>query len=132
MGGQDTLRGEGGNDFITGGDGPDRIDGGYGNDDLSGDGADTFYHLGIFDHGSDWIQDYSAADGDILQVGRNTATHDQFQLNRANTADAGADDVDELFVIYRPTGQVLWALVDGAGQAEINLQIGTDVFDLLA
>ena len=35
-------------------------------------------------------------------------------------------------MIYRPTGQILWALVDGGGQGSINLQIGADVFDLLA
>ena len=38
----------------------------------------------------------------------------------------------KLFVIYRPTGQILWTLIDGAGQSEINLRIGTDTFDLLA
>ena len=44
---------------------------------------------------------------------------------------SGDDDVEEAFVIYRPTGQIMWALVDGAGQASINLQIGAEVFDLL-
>ena len=38
----------------------------------------------------------------------------------------------EAFVIYKPTGQILWALVDGGGQDSINLQIGGDTFDLLA
>ena len=34
----------------------------------------------------------------------------------------------------RLTGQIIWALVDGAGQDQINLQIAgsSDVFDLLA
>jgi hypothetical protein len=40
--------------------------------------------------------------------------------------------VDEAFVIYRPTGQILFALVDGNGQSSINLQIGGQVFDLMA
>ena len=35
-------------------------------------------------------------------------------------------------MIYRPTGQIIWALVDGAGQDEINLKIGGNTFDLLA
>ncbi len=35
-------------------------------------------------------------------------------------------------MIYKPTGQIMWALVDGQGQSSINLQIGADVFDLLA
>ncbi len=112
--GGDTVIGNGGDDHLSGGalgdilfgnEGDDFLNGGFGYDRMNGgDGADTFYHLGIFNHGSDWIQDYSAADGDVLQVGRNMATRDQFQLNRANTADA---------------------------QTEINLQIGTDVFDLM-
>ncbi len=34
-------------------------------------------------------------------------------------------------MIYRPTGQIMWALVDGAGQSSINLQVGGEVFDLL-
>ena len=41
---------------------------------------------------------------------------------------AGDDNVQEAFVIYRPTGQVLWALIDGAGQSEINISIGGDIF----
>ncbi|WP_255455783.1 hypothetical protein [Ruegeria sp. PrR005] len=39
--------------------------------------------------------------------------------------------MQKAFVIYLPTGQIMWALVDGAGQGSINLQIGADVFDLL-
>ena len=34
-------------------------------------------------------------------------------------------------MIYKPTGQILWALVDGAGQDSINLQIGAEIYDLL-
>jgi hypothetical protein len=49
-----------------------------------------------------------------------------------NTANAGVDGVSESFVIYRPTGQIMWALVDGDAQSNINLQIGGDVFNLLA
>ena len=36
------------------------------------------------------------------------------------------------FVIYKPTGQIMWALVDGQGQASVNLRIGAEIFDLLA
>ena len=35
-----------------------------------------------------------------------------------------------LVMIYRPTGQIMWALVDGGGQDSITLQIGSDLFDL--
>ncbi|MDO6523956.1 hypothetical protein Q4578_20375 [Shimia thalassica] len=136
--GNDVLTGSAFGDQIFGGDGDDFINGGWGYDLVNGGaGADRFFHIGIADHGSDWIQDYDAAEGDILQFGITTATASQFQVNTAHTATAagersGDDNVEEAFVIYRPTGQIMWALVDGAGQSSINLQIGGDVFDLLA
>ncbi|MDO6479636.1 calcium-binding protein, partial [Shimia thalassica] len=88
------------------------------------------------DHGSDWVQDYNAAQGDVLEIGIATATASQFHVNTAHTATAagersGDDNVEEAFVIYRPTGQIVWALVDGAGQSEITLQIAGVNYDLL-
>ncbi|PHO03457.1 hypothetical protein CSC82_16365 [Rhodobacteraceae bacterium 4F10] len=82
------------------------------------------------------MQDYNAADGDILHFGNGSALRSQFQINTTHTATAagersGDDDVEEAFVIYRPTGQIMWALVDGGGQSSINLQIGGNVFDLM-
>jgi Ca2+-binding RTX toxin-like protein len=131
--GNDTLSGGGGSDLMFGNDGGDYLNGGFGYDRLNGGaGADTFFHLGVFDHGSDWVQDYAAAEDDVLATGIAGATASQFQVNFATTAGAGAAGVAEAFVIYRPTGQILWALVDGAGQGQINLQIGGQVFDLLA
>ncbi|MCV2890687.1 hypothetical protein [Ruegeria aquimaris] len=46
---------------------------------------------------------------------------------------AGDGAIDEAFVIYQPTGQTLWALIDGAALDEIILRIsGTgETFDLL-
>ncbi len=125
----DLIYGGAGDDFVNGGFGYDRING--------GSGADKFYHLGVFDHGSDWIQDYSAAEGDVLLFGDTSATVDDFRVNFGHTANSdgersGDDDVAEAFVIYTPTWQIIWALVDGAGQDEINLKIGGEVFDLLA
>jgi Ca2+-binding RTX toxin-like protein len=96
-----------------------------------GTGADRFYHLGIADHGSDWVQDYSSAEGDRLVFG-GAGVRSQFQVNFAQTQGAGAAGVDEAFVIYRPTGQILWALVDGEAQGAIVLDIGGQVFDLLS
>ena len=145
--GTDELRGQDGDDVITGsalsdlvfgGAGNDFVNGGWGHDRINGGtGADKFYHLGIFDHGSDWVQDYSAAEGDVLLFGNVSASVDDFQINLTHTATpegerSGDDDVQEAFVIYRPTGQIIWALVDGAGQDEINLKIGGNTFDLLA
>ncbi|SER12160.1 Hemolysin-type calcium-binding repeat-containing protein [Thalassovita gelatinovora] len=129
--GDDVLTGQAWSDLIFGGDGNDFINGGFGYDRVNGGaGADRFYHLGVADHGSDWVQDYTAADGDVLVFG-GPASADQFQVNLTETANAGGAGVEEAFVIYRPTGQILWALVDGGAQAEINLVLNGGIYDLL-
>jgi len=158
--GNDELRGDGGNDQIEGGFGADTLIGGAGNDSLSGSalgdvlfggdgddflnggfgfdrlnggtGADRFFHLGIAAHGSDWVQDFNDAEGDMLVFGGAGATRSQFQVNFASTAGAGDADVQEAFVIYRPTGQIVWALVDGAGQDALHINIGGVIYDLFA
>jgi hypothetical protein len=56
----------------------------------------------------------------------------QFQINTANTPNAGSTAVEEAFIIYKPTGQIMWALIDGAAQDDINLQIAQDIFDQVA
>jgi hypothetical protein len=132
QGGDDVLTGGAFSDLIFGGDGSDFINGGFGSDRVNGGtGADRFYHLGIADHGSDWVQDFASAEGDRLVFG-GAGVRSQFQVNFAQTQGAGAAGVDEAFVIYRPTGQILWALVDGAAQTSIEVQAGSQVFDLLA
>ncbi|MEP5167929.1 BspA family leucine-rich repeat surface protein, partial [Shimia thalassica] len=130
--GNDVLTGAALSDLIFGGDGDDFLNGGFGYDRLNGGaGADRFFHLGIADHGSDWVQDYAATEGDVLLYG-GPATADDFRVRLATTDGAGADDTAEAFVIHHPTGQILWALVDSGAQSSINLQIGGEVFDLLA
>ncbi|WP_323785187.1 M10 family metallopeptidase C-terminal domain-containing protein [Thalassovita sp.] len=130
--GDDNLTAQAWGDILYGGAGNDFLNGGFGYDQANGgDGADRFFHLGIADHGSDWIQDYSAADGDVLQFGR-TGTRDQFQVNFVETDGAGGAGVEEAFVIYRPTGQIIWALVDGAAQSEITLWLNGVEYDLMA
>jgi Ca2+-binding RTX toxin-like protein len=130
--GADVLTGGAWGDALFGGDGDDFLNGGFGYDRLNGGaGADRFYHLGLADHGADWVQDFSWRDGDVLAYG-GTAQKAQFQLNRAATAGAGDALIPEYFVIYKPTGQILWALVDGAAATEIMLQAGGSSFDLLA
>ncbi|SEQ34712.1 calcium-binding protein [Thalassovita taeanensis] len=130
--GDDELNGQSLSDEIFGGDGEDFINGGFGHDRLNGGAdADRFFHLGIADHGSDWIQDYSAAQGDVLQYG-GTASANQFQVNFAATSGSGEEGVQEAFVIYQPTGQILWVLIDGHAQDEINLLLGGTQHDLLA
>ena len=131
--GDDVLTGGAFSDLMFGGDGFDFINGGFGSDRVNGGpGADRFYHLGVAGHGSDWIQDFSDLEGDVLVYGGQDAGPEQFQVNFANTAGAGDSDVDEAFVIYRPTGQILWALVDGGGLDNLELRIGGETFDLMA
>ncbi len=133
QGGDDQINGGALSDLIYGGDGDDFINGGFGHDRVNGgDGADQFFHLGIADHGSDWIQDYDAAEGDVLVFGNTNATANQFQVNFIETENAGDAGVEEGFVIYRPTGQIMWALVDAGEQESIDLRIGGETFDLLA
>ena len=129
--GDDVITGGPLSDLIFGGDGADFVNGGFGHDRINGGaGGDSFYHLGIRGHGSDWIQDYNSADGDVLVFADSFASVDDFQVNVAETANAGISGVSESFVIYKPTGQIIWALVDGNAQDEINLQIGGTVFDI--
>ncbi|MEY8840653.1 hypothetical protein AB9K41_16655, partial [Cribrihabitans sp. XS_ASV171] len=76
------------------------------------------------------------AEGDVLVFG-GMANSDRFQVNLAHTETPGGvrsgdASVQEAFIIDRSTGQILWALVDGEGQGAINLQVGGEVFDLLA
>lgn len=122
--GNDTLNGGPLADLLFGGPGNDFLNGGYGSDRIAGGaGADRFYHLGTASQGSDWLQDYRNADGDVLVFGNSGATAGQFQVNFAETHGAGVAGVQEAFVVYKPTGQIVWALVDGAAEAHIELQI---------
>ena len=131
--GNDQLSGGVLSDLIYGGDGFDFINGGFGHDRLNGGlGGDRFYHLGVAGHGSDWVQEYNATQGDVLMAGIAGAVRAQFLVQFSTTPGAGQADVQEAFITYRPTGQVLWALVDGAAQAQINLVLGGQSFDLLA
>ncbi|PYE82188.1 calcium-binding protein, partial [Pseudoroseicyclus aestuarii] len=129
--GADVLTGGAFGDLLVGGDGFDFLNGGFGSDRLvGGAGPDRFYHLGVAGHGNDWIQDYSGAEGDRLVWGGGQAGAARFQVNYAATPGAGAASTQEAFVIDKATGQVLWALVDGAEEDHIRLQIGETVFDI--
>ncbi len=143
------IAGGSGSDLIFGGSGSDFINGGFATGRLNGGaGADRFYNRGVesFDDAvigfirmdvmPDWIQDYNADEGDLLVFGNAGPTQADFQVNFAHTENAagersGDDMITEAFVIYRPTGDIVWALVDGGGQSSINIQLGGDVFDLL-
>ncbi|MEX5727668.1 serralysin [Rhodovulum iodosum] len=129
--GDDVLAGNGLGDVLYGNEGADFLNGGYGYDRVNGGaGADTFFHLGVAGHGTDWVQDFTSED--TLFFGAE-AEADDFVLAFAETADAGEAGVAEAFITYAPTGQVIWALVDGAAAESIDLQIAGDAasIDLL-
>lgn len=131
--GNDMLSGAPSGDVLFGGDGDDLLNGGFGFDrEVGGDGADRFFHVGVLGHGTDWIQDYDGAENDVLVFGNVAATRAQLQVNWATTPNAGDAGVQEALVVYRPTGQIIWALIDGAANDHIWLQIGTQTYDLLA
>jgi Ca2+-binding RTX toxin-like protein len=129
----DVLNGAAWSDALNGGAGNDYLNGGFGYDRLNGgEGADRFYHLGVAGHGSDWVQDYRHTDGDVLLFGQSGATKADFTVIFTETQGAGQAGVDEAFVIYKPTQQIIWALVDGAAEANLTLQVtGAAAVDLL-
>lgn len=130
--GNDQLSGSVWSDLIYGGSGDDFLNGGYGSDRLNGgSGADRFFHQGDANHGPDWIQDYACAESDVLVFGQPVSSPDLFQVNFAETARAGQAGVEEAFVIHRPSGRILWALVDGAAEDEIILRLAGADHDLL-
>ena len=129
--GQDMLTGGAYGDTLFGGDGFDFINGGFGHDRLNGGaGGDRFFHLGDRGHGSDWVQDYDASEGDVLVFGGSATSHRDFGVNFAPTAGAGASDLGEAFVVHKSSGLLLWALVDGAGEdITIRWDGGQHTFD---
>ncbi|APZ52465.1 choice-of-anchor I family protein [Salipiger abyssi] len=140
--GADFLAGQSGNDVVSGGAlgdtlygnaGNDFLNGGFGNDQIhTGAGQDRVYHSGHAGHGTDWIADFSTEDT-LIFGGAATSAAD-FLVQTAATAGAGNDGIDEAFVTHVPTGQILFALVDGAALDEISLTIAAtgETFDLLA
>jgi hypothetical protein len=133
--GDDSLSGSALSDAIFGGDGDDFINGGFGFDRLNGGlGADQFYHFGVSGHGSDWIQDFDASQGDVLVYGNGAgvASKSDFLVQRASTPNAGDAAIDEVFITHIPSGTLLWALVDGDAQTEITVKAMSQTFDLLS
>jgi serralysin len=127
-----TVTGSSRSDIILGGSGDDFLNGGFGFDHLTGgSGADRFYHEGVADHGSDWITDYYAAEGDVLCMGKPSASAADFIVQFAETVGAGQSGVKEAFVTYIPTRQILWAIEDGELADQILIQLSGATFDLI-
>ncbi|MGD9916413.1 MAG: hypothetical protein AB7U46_00205 [Paenirhodobacter sp.] len=137
--GNDTLTGDGGNDLIIGGTGADRIDGGDGNDTIYGSaendtltggaGNDRFYHNGDAATGTDWVTDYTASEDELVFNMRGANVNDlAVEWHETDGSSASA----EAYVVYEPTGQVLWVLVDAEPQEHIWVSIGGYDYDLLS
>jgi len=131
--GADVLSGNAGADTLVGGDDGDFLNGGGGCDRLTGDaGADRFYHAGVFSHGTDWISDYTSAEGDVLLYGRTGAQIGDFVVHYAATPGAGDDAVQEVFVVDTAINRIVWAITDGAAEDHIWMRLGGQSYDLLA
>ena len=138
--GNDRLFGLDGNDTMAGGDGVDRMNGGAGNDFLNGGGgrdylvggggADRFYHSGLAADGTDYIQDFRDAQNDRLVFGAAARASD-FDVSFATLRNVGRAGVEDAVVTYKPTGDVLFVLVDAEYQDAIDMAAGGRVFDLL-
>lgn len=132
MGGDDhdILAGGAFTDLLFGGSGRDFLNGGYGNDKLTGGSdRDVFFHAGHQGHGTDWVNDYNGAEGDLLRYG-GAAQIEDFRITFDNAERSGNWGVDEAFVLHEPSGQILWTIVDGAAQDQIILRLNSGDFDL--
>ena len=128
--GRDKLMGDAGNDRMNGGDGNDTLSGGAGENWLTGGlGADRFEQNSPAT-GQDWITDYLASQGDFLTYTAKGATKSQFRVSFA-TVDGAGSATAEAFVTHIPSGQVMWVITDGAAMTELNLRLGTGLYDLI-
>lgn len=137
--GEDVIAGGAWSDLLFGGDGDDFLNGGFGHDRVNGGaGADMFFHAGMRGHGTDWIQDYDDLEGDVLLFGDPGAVVEEFQVRITHAESWDGDrpgdyDIAEAFIVHQPTGQIAWALVDGAALDQIWLKIpdGGGTYDLM-
>lgn len=135
--GNDVIRGGYGNDQIYGGSEQDTLIGESGNDALYGGvGADRFLHNGNSGDGTDRVFDFSDLDNDQL-VFTKTASVSNFAVSYGHATNAdgarfGDDSIKEAYITYKPTGQVIWVLSDGADENHIDIDLGGQTYDLLA
>jgi Ca2+-binding RTX toxin-like protein len=135
--GNDTLAGNYGADTLIGGPGDDFLNPGHGEDQVRGGaGADRFWSNGWavgFDHsaGTDWIADYSYAEGDVLALALGTFSG-ALRVERAGINGAGDPGVNELVIFDRvDASRPLWILVDGDAQDRLRIDGGSGAYDLM-
>jgi serralysin len=129
--GSNGIEGGGGNDWLFGRDGNDRLDGGAGIDRLiGGRGADTFVLRHLSEAG-DVILDYDPAAGDALAITVAGLQRADLAVRVQTLAGQGAAGTPEALILHRPSGQVLFTLVDAGRLDDIFLRIGSVSYDLL-
>lgn len=129
--GTNWIEGGGGNDWLFGRDGNDRLDGGAGMDRLiGGRGADTFVLRRLSEAG-DVISDYDPAAGDALAITVAGLQRADLAVRVQAVAGQGAAGTPEALILHRPSGQVLFTLVDAGRLDDIFLRIGSVSYDLL-
>ncbi|MEY8098156.1 calcium-binding protein [Falsihalocynthiibacter sp. S25ZX9] len=134
--GNDTLNGSVGSDTLYGGVGNDLLVGGIGNDRLHGGmGADRFYHNSYWGNGTDTVMDYDGREGDRLLFSH-AASENDFRVvlqhsSETNGQRMGSDNIREAHIVYIPTGQTAWILIDGAALDQININSAGATFDLM-
>ena len=85
--GEDRLWGDTGNDRLWGGPGQDTLNGGQGQDRLvGGSGSDVFVFVG----GADEVVDFSARQGDVIDLTRADGIDDFSALNNGPLTETGA------------------------------------------
>ncbi|MBU2960341.1 family 16 glycosylhydrolase [Citreicella sp. C3M06] len=109
-----TLRGGGGDDYLEGRAGADTLEGGSGKDVYA-------FGLDALDGSTDTILDYSAADGDVLDLGAIIDAYGwsdaEIAANVAITDGAAGAEVS----ITTPSGTFVLALVQGVAAADVSL-----------
>ena len=127
-------------DWLTGDDGANRLSGGRGNDRLSGAagqdwltggaGADQFVLARLRDAG-DVVTDYTPAQGDRLILGLSGLSRDDLAVEFDAVSGLGQPGRAEALLIHRPTGTILFTLLDAADLSALVVQIGAARYDLL-
>lgn len=138
--------GKAGNDTHSGGYGRDKIYGGLGNDMLvggggtdllhGGPGADKFFRNAQSGNGTDIVLDFDNTEYDSL-VFSTGARRNDFRIVILHADDAsggrmGSGNIREVRVVYTPTGETAWTLVEGAGVGAYHLSIPRSTFDLMS
>lgn len=122
MGGEDQLYGRAGDDTLFGGEGKDWLGG--------GGGGDCFVIQSLNEAG-DYIKDYAPGEGDWIEITEADIARADIQVSFETLAGQGRADRAEALVIHRPSGLVLFTLVDAGGLTELILRLGATTYDLL-